>query len=155
MLTSQSMVQLRSEKTSEAGREDVRKQLQTLEAKIQEHFDLTKRQQEEAEERRQALQEEPEDEEDGGAQRTLAIKEVEEQSRLLEADQVSCGVVFSQVRSKRSGQDISDIVTSCNSQALVGMPEGVVGKINQRISGVRTEGGSRAIVGVYSGNVSL
>lgn len=155
MLTSQSMVQLRSEKTSEVDREDVRKQLQALEAKIQEHLNLTKRQQEEAEERRQALQEEPEDEEDGGAQRTLAIKEVEEQSRLLEADQVSCGVVFSQVRSKRSGQDISDIVTSCNSQALVGMPEGVVGKINQRISGVRTEGGSRAIVGVYSGNVSL
>lgn len=158
MLTSQSMVQLRSEKTSEVDREDVRKQLQALEAKIQEHLNLTKRQQEEAEERRQALQEEPEepeDEENGGAQRTLAIKEVEEQSRLLEADQVSCGVVFSQVRSKRSGQDISDIVTSCNSQALVGMPEGVVGKINQRISGVRTEGGSRAIVGVYSGNVSL
>lgn len=149
------MVQLRSEKTSEAAREDAKKQLQTLEVKIQEHLDLTKRQQEEAEKRRQELQEEPEDEEDGGAQRTLAIKEVEAQSRLLEADQVSCGVVFSQVRSKRSGQDISDIVTSDNSQALVGMPESVVGEINQRISGVRTEGGSRAIVGVYSGNVSL
>ena len=149
------MVQLQSEKTSEADRKHLKRQLQTLETKIQEHLNLSKRQQEEAKERRQELQEEPEDEEDGGAQRTLAIKEVEEQSRLLEAAQVSCGVVFSQVRSKQSSQDISDIITSDNSQALVGMPESAVEKINQRISGVRTEGGSRSVVGVYSGNVSL
>ncbi|KAF2451233.1 hypothetical protein P171DRAFT_425760 [Karstenula rhodostoma CBS 690.94] len=151
--STQLMVQLRSEKISEANRENVKRQLQTLETKIQEHLDFTIRQQEEAKTRKQELQEEPEDEEDDGAQRNLAIKEVEEQSRLLEANQVSCGVVFSQVRPKWSGQDISDIVTSDNSQALVGMPESVVGKINQLIRGVKTEGGSRAIVGVYSGDI--
>jgi hypothetical protein len=122
----------------------VKKQMQTLETKIQEHLDLTKKQQDEAQERRRELQEEPEDEEDGGAQRTLAIKETEEQARLLEANQVSCGVVFSQVRSKWSGQEISNIITLDNSKALVGMPESVVGKINQRIKDVRTENGSVA-----------
>ncbi|EUC39744.1 hypothetical protein COCMIDRAFT_31172 [Bipolaris oryzae ATCC 44560] len=126
----QSMVQLRSEKTSETDRENVKRQLQTLETKIQEHLDLTKRQQDQALERKRALEEEPEDEEDGGAQRMLAIKEVEQQSRLLEADQVSCGVVFSQVRSKRSGQEISNIITLDNSKALVGLLESVIGKIN-------------------------
>lgn len=149
------MVQLRSEKTSEVDRANVRMQLQALEEKIQEHLDLTKREQEDANRRRQELQEEPEDEEDMGAQRTLAINEVEEQSRLLEAGQVSCGVVFSQVRSKRSGQDISNVVTSGDSTALVGLPESVVGKINQRITNIRTEGGSRAVVGVYSDNISI
>ncbi|PVH98434.1 hypothetical protein DM02DRAFT_630233 [Periconia macrospinosa] len=153
--STQLMIQLRSEKISEADRENVKSQLQSLEMKIQEHLDLTKRQQGEAETRKRELREEPEDEEDGGAQRTLAIKEIEEQSRLLEAAQVSCGVVFCQTRSKRSGQDISYIVTLDNSQAMVGMSESVVGRINQRISAVRTERGSQAIVGVYSGNITL
>jgi hypothetical protein len=71
---------------SETDREEVKQQLQTLEKKIQEHLDLTKRQQDEAQKRKQVLQEELEDEEDGGAQRTLAIKEIDKQSRLLEAD---------------------------------------------------------------------
>ncbi|PZD29772.1 hypothetical protein A1F96_04896 [Pyrenophora tritici-repentis] len=153
--STQLMVQLRSEKTSETDRENVKRQLQTLKAKIQEHLDLTKRQQDQALERRRALEDEPEDEEDGGAQRTLAVKEVDQQSRLLEADQVSCGVIFSQVRSKRSGQEISNIITLDNSKAVVGLPESVVGKINQRITDVRTEGGSVAVVGVYSGSIGL
>jgi hypothetical protein len=149
------MVQLRSEKTTETDRENVKGQLQILETNIQEHLDLTWRQQDQAQERKKALEDEPEDEEDSGAQRTLAIKEVEQQSRLLEADQVSCGVIFSQVRSKWSGQEISNIITLDGSKALVGLPESVVGKINQRITDVRTEGGSVAVVGVYSGNMGL
>ena len=72
---------------------------------IQEHIVLTKRQRDEAQKRKEELQDEPEDEEDGGAQRTLAIREVEERSRLLEADQVSSGTVSSQLRSKLSGQE--------------------------------------------------
>lgn len=143
------MVQLRSEKTSEADRESMQNQLQAIETKIKEHIDLTKYQQEETQRRKRELEEEPEDEEDGGAGRILAIQEVEKQSRLLEADQVSCGVVFSQVQSKRSGQDIKNIITSANSSALVGMPASVVGKVNQRISDVRTDGGSTAFVGIF------
>lgn len=155
MLTFERMVQLRSEKLSEIDRENLKGQLQTLETKIQEHFDLTKKQQDETQERKRELQVEPGDEEDGGAQRILAIQEVEKQSRLLEADQLSCGVVFSQVRSRRSGQEISNIITSDDSKALVGMPECVVGKINQRIKKVRTERGSTAVVGVFGSNISL
>jgi hypothetical protein len=79
--------------------------LQSLEKAIQEHIDLTKRQQGEAQKRKEELQEEPENEEDGGALRTLAIQEVEERSRLLEADQASSGVMSSQLRSRPSNQE--------------------------------------------------
>lgn len=118
-------------------------------------MDLTKKQQDEAQRRRQELQEEPEDEEDGGAQRALATQEVEKQSGFLEADQVSSAVVFSQVRSKRTGQDISNIITSNDSKALVGMPESVVGKVNQRIKDVNTQNRSAAAVGVFDKNVDM
>jgi hypothetical protein len=144
------ILQLRSEARSEVSRESVSKQLQTLETKIQEHLNLSRRQQDEAQQRMRELQEEPEDEDDDGAQRTLAMKEVEEQLRQLEADQVACGVVFSQVQSRRSGQDIGNVFTSDDSKALVGLPDSVVGKINQRIKEVRTVNSSVAVVGVYS-----
>ncbi|KAL5331178.1 hypothetical protein ACEPPN_000707 [Leptodophora sp. 'Broadleaf-Isolate-01'] len=152
--STQLIIQLRSEKMSETDREDLKKQLQTLETKIQDHLDLTIKLQDKAWKRKQELQEEPEDEEDGGAQRTLAIKEVEERSRLLEADQVSCGVVFSQLRSKRTGQDISNIKTTDGSKALVGLPESVVGKIDQRIKDVTTQRNSAVAVGVFD-NVDM
>lgn len=149
------MIQLQSEKKSEIDRKNVKRQLQTLETRIQENLDLTKKQHNEVIERMQSLQEEPEDEEDDGAERTLATNEVEERLRLLEASQASCGMMFAQVRSERSGQDISDVVTSNNSRAFVGLPESVVGNIDQKIRGVRTEGGSVAVVGVYSGNMNF
>ncbi len=136
VLTLQSLeriVQLRSRYPSETNREKLKVQLQNLEANIQEHIILTKKQQDEAQRRRQELQEEPNDEEDGGAQRTLAIQAVDEQSRFLETDQVSSAVVFSQLHSKLTGQDIGNVTTSDNSRVLVGLPETVVGKVNQRI----------------------
>lgn len=137
------MVQLRSEKLSETNREGLKQQLQNLEAKIEEHLDFTGKQQAEAQKRTQELQEESEDEEDGGAQRTLVIREIEERSRLLEADQVSSGVVFSQARSTRTGQEIGKVTTSDDSRALVGLPESVVGRINQRIRDVTTQNNFR------------
>ncbi|KAF1810926.1 hypothetical protein P152DRAFT_515351 [Eremomyces bilateralis CBS 781.70] len=153
--STQLIVQLRSEQTSETDREKLKGQLQALEAKIQEHMYLTKKQQGDAQSRVQGLQEEPDDEEDGGAQRTLAIQEVEEQTRRLEADQVSSAVIFSQVRSKRTGQDIVNIITSDDSRALVGLPEGVVGKVNQRIRDVTTQRNSAAAVGVFDKDVDI
>jgi DNA gyrase/topoisomerase IV subunit A len=149
------IVQLRSEQTPKTDREKLKTQLQALEAQIKEHIDLIKKQQDEAQRRRQELQEEPEDEEDGGAQRALAIQEVEKQSGLLEADQTSSTVVFSQVHSKRTGQDIVNIITSDNSKALVGMPESVVGAVNQRIKDVTTQNMSAAAVGVFDKNVDM
>jgi DNA gyrase/topoisomerase IV subunit A len=149
------MVQLRFERITDTDREKLKMQLRALEAKIQEHMDLTKKQEDEAQRRRQELQEEPDDEEDGGAQRTLAIQEIEKQSRLLEADQTSSAVIFLQVRPKRIGQDIANIITSDDSNALVGMPESVVGKFNQRIKHVTTQRNSAVVVGVFDKNVDM
>jgi hypothetical protein len=129
--------------------------LQALETQIQEHIDLTKKQHDEVQRHRQELQKEPEDEEDSGAQRALATQEVEKQSGLLEADQVSSVVVFSQVRSKRTGQDISNVITSNDSRVLVGMPESVVGRVNQQIKDVITQNRSAAAVGIFDKNVNM
>ncbi|PSN58511.1 hypothetical protein BS50DRAFT_641744, partial [Corynespora cassiicola Philippines] len=51
------------------------------------------------------------------------------------------------------GQEISNVVTLDKSRAFVGLPESVVGEINQQIKDVRTEGGSMAVVGVYNGDM--
>jgi len=99
------IVQYRSDHASVTDREELKKQVETLRKAIEEHIDLTKRQQNEAQRRKEELQEAPEDEEDDGAQRTLAISEVEERSLLLEADQRSNEALSSQLRSRLSGQE--------------------------------------------------
>jgi hypothetical protein len=147
------MLQLRSEVVSRADRESLKEQLRTLETSIQDHLDLIKKQQAEARARKQELEEESEeeDEEFDDAERTLAIKSVEERASVLEADQVSCGVVFLQARSRRSGQEIGRVETTDNSEAFVGMPESAIGKIKQQLIGVViTQGHSIARVGIMS-----
>ncbi|OAP54480.1 hypothetical protein AYL99_11581 [Fonsecaea erecta] len=153
--STQLIVQLRSEYKSQTDREKLMIEFQALEARIQEHMNLTKDQQDEAQRRRQDLQSKLADEEDGGAQRTLALQEVEKQSRLLEADQVSSAVVFSQVRSKRTGQYIVNVMTSDGSRALVGLPESVVGKVDQRIKDITTQKDSAAVIGVFDKSVDM
>jgi hypothetical protein len=80
------------------------------------------------------------------------MKEVEKQLRQFEADQVSCRVMFWQVRSIRSGQNTNNVFASDDSRALVGLPETFVGKTNQRIKDVRAEEGSVVVAGVFSNN---
>jgi hypothetical protein len=46
-------------------------------------------------------------------------------------------------------------LTSGDSRALVGLPESVVGKINQRIGDVTTEKNSIALVGVFDRTVDM
>jgi len=151
--STQLIVQLRADKQSETDHQYLKQQLQTLETKIREHLDFTKQQQGENQKRKEELQEEPEDEEDDGAQRALAIGEVKEQSHLLEADQISSGVVFSQVHSKLTGQEIGNVTTADHSWAMVGLPESVVGKIKQRIGDVKTENYSFSAVGVFNNDI--
>lgn len=154
--SAQLIVQLRSERTSQTAREELKKQLQSLEEAIQKHVILTKTQRSEALKRKGELQEESEhEEEDDDDQRDGALKEVEEQSRLLETDQIFLGVVFSQVHSERTGQDISNVLTSNSSTAFVGLPENVVGKVHQRIRGVTTQGNSVAYVGVFDKSIDM
>lgn len=59
------------------------------------------------------------------------------------------------MRSKGTGQDISNVITSDDSRALVGMPESVVGKVNQRIKYVTAQNRSAAAVGVFDKNVDM
>ena len=110
--------------------------MQSLEKAIQDHVDLTKKQQEDAKNRKEELQKEPAYEEDDGAQRTLAIKEVEEQSRLLEADEAASEVMSSQIRSRLPGQvatqGISNTVTfgDRNSGFQVGVSNGPISGVS-------------------------
>ncbi|KAJ6013159.1 hypothetical protein N7522_003514 [Penicillium canescens] len=91
--SAQLIILVRSENASKTKRQETEKQLRVLETAIQKHIELTKIQQDEALQRRKDLESlEDEDEEDDG-QRTLAIRETEEQSRLLEADQSASGIV--------------------------------------------------------------
>ncbi|EED13640.1 conserved hypothetical protein [Talaromyces stipitatus ATCC 10500] len=96
--STQLLIQLRSEYTSKTDRKELKTRLRSLEKAVQEHISFTKGRRNEALERKEELQENLEDEEDGGAQRTLAMKEVEEQSRLLKADETASSVVSSQLR---------------------------------------------------------
>jgi hypothetical protein len=87
------IILVRSENASKTARQETEKQLRVLETAIQKHIELTKIQQDDALQRRKEIESlEDEDEEDDG-QRILAIRETEEQSRLLEADQSASGVV--------------------------------------------------------------
>ncbi|KAF3389776.1 hypothetical protein DPV78_011694 [Talaromyces pinophilus] len=110
--TQLSLVQFRSEYTSKTNREELKTRLQNLEKAIKEHITLTKELQTKALERKEELQKELEDEEDGGAQRTLAMKEVEEQSRLLEVNRTASKVVASKVLDILLGQRGGDTYTA-------------------------------------------
>ncbi|KAF7521785.1 hypothetical protein PCG10_007882 [Penicillium crustosum] len=93
--STQLFILIRSENTSTTAREETKKQLLIIEASIQENTQLIKRKQEEALQRKTEL-ESPEDEdedEDGGAQRALAIQEIEQQSRVLEVEQTASTAV--------------------------------------------------------------
>lgn len=81
-------------------------QLQTLEKAVREHVEVTKRAQSELERQKLELEQNSDDGGDDDAQQELAMKEIEEQSRLLQADQISSGVTFSQVHSRLTGHDI-------------------------------------------------
>jgi hypothetical protein len=99
------------------------------------------------------LQKKPEHENDDGAQPTLAMKEVEKQLCQPEADQVSRGAIFSQVKSIRSGQDIGNVFTSDDFRVLVGLPDTFVGKINKPVEDLRAVRSSVAVVGVFSNDL--
>lgn len=129
-------------------------QLRTLQDGIQQHLELTKVQQEQTVHRLQELSVETDDEEDDGVQRMAALGEAKRRSEVLEADQVSSGITYAQIRSHITQQSIEDVTTSVNSTALIGLPPAVVGKINQRIRGVTTTNGSKAVIGVFSDTVN-
>lgn len=66
---------------------------------------------------------------------------------------MASGTVYAQVRSHITQQNIEDVLTTDNSTALVGLPQAVIGQIDQRIKGVNTTSHSKAVVGVFSNAV--
>ncbi|KAF2717272.1 hypothetical protein K431DRAFT_233567 [Polychaeton citri CBS 116435] len=153
--STQLFVQRHADGSAEADNGKLRKQLETLEVQTEEHIELTKVQHKEVQVRKQKLQQEPDNEAGEGAQRELVIREVNEQTRLIEAVQVSLGVIYSQVQSRRTAQQIGNVTTTDESKALVGMPAEVIGKIDQRLGDVSTTKKSVALVGVYGNNMDM
>lgn len=129
--SAQLFIQIRSENASATAREETKKQLLLLGTSIQENTELIKRKQDGALQRKKEL-ESPEDEdedEDGGAQRTLAIQETEQQSRVLEAEQTASGAV-SEIISKFSVPQVTNAYNNyfsgSNSGVQVGHSTGTI-----------------------------
>ena len=140
-----SRMQLRSTRLSEADREATKLQLEAVKDKIQEHLDLMKEQFEGASSRIEQL----ENSDDGSDEIDQAIDDARKRAQIIEANQVSCGVVFTQAESSRSGVDIGQVMTTDDSFAYVGLPSSVVGKVNLRVERVTTQRGSTSHVGVF------
>jgi hypothetical protein len=144
-------MQLRSTTLSETDREATRLQLDAVKSKIQEHLDLMNAQFETTSHRIEEL----ENSYDGSGEADQAVNETKRRVDIIRANQVSCGVVFTQAEFSRSGVDISHVLTTENSFAYVGLPPSVVGKVNLRVERVTTQGGSTSHVGVFAENLRL
>lgn len=131
-----------------------------LQTKVQEYLDLTKIEQEGTLQRLHDLQldddnDDDDEDDDDRAQRTLAIKEVKKRSGVVEAAQVSLGVIYLQVQSARSGAKIGNVTIAKNSRGLVGLPESVVGNIDLTIGDVSMTENSAGAVGVFDKDVDM
>jgi acetylornithine deacetylase/succinyl-diaminopimelate desuccinylase-like protein len=84
-----------------------------------------------------------------------ALDEATRRAKILEDHQVSCGVLFAQAKSMRSGINIGNVLTSEESKAIVGLPDNVVGEVNLRVGDVTTQGRSTSYVGVYPRDINL
>ena len=147
-------MQLRSGSLADTNRDKLKKELEALENKLQDLLDQTHRQSQEAQQRKVDLKEEPEDEEDP-AQRLAALDEVDRQVRLLKADQRAYVEMYKRIHGERTGQNIGKITTRDRSVAFVGMPADAIGKINQYIGEVATEGDSKSFVGIFNGSIDM
>jgi len=147
------MVQLRSEQSFDADRQSTKQQLQVLKTKIEDHREWTQQLSDENIDRRDQLQVAIAEAE-GEAQDDLAIaiREVDEQDRILEEDFVSSTVLHAEVHAKLAEQTIGNVMMGDGSITTVGLPKSVVGKMNQRIGNVTAESNSRGAVGVYPDN---
>ena len=149
------LIQIRSEQSVNADRQSTKQQLQVLETKIEAHIGLTQQLSGEISERRgrlevQVAEAEDDAQENGGI---LAIREVEEQARILEEDSVSSGVMHTQIHAKLTNQAIGNVLLGEGSVATVGLPKSAVGKMNQRLGNVTTEKNCRTAVGVFPDDV--
>jgi hypothetical protein len=122
--------------------------MRAFQTETQQSFNQLKQEFNEVTQRLQALQLEPRADRE-------EVAELEAQRAALEEGQVSCAVMTAQAKSMRSNQTISEIVTSENSKVHIGMSESVAGKVNQRITKVTTEMGSRAVIGNFGNDYRM
>lgn len=130
---------------SATDRENVMKQLEAIETKVQAHLDNTNEQLVDTHGRIEQL----EDDHDGTPEIDQAIDEARKRVENLQNDQVASSVVFAQAESSRSGIDIGKYVTSEESMAFLGLPASVVGRVDLRVREVNTSMGSTSHVGVF------
>lgn len=140
---------------SDAGYEKLSQQMHNLELQAREQIILFRKQQERLEQRERELALNSDSENDESAEQVAASNEVKQQFRLLDESQISLGVVFAQVRAARTHQVIGNVTTDRESFALVGIPERLVGKIDQQIGDVSTTDKSAAVVGVFDSSVDM
>lgn len=140
---------------SDAGYERLSQQMQSLELQATQQVTLFKKLQEQLALREQELALHSDSEDEESPDRVAAANEVKEQSRLLDEAQVSHGVTFAHLRAARTHQVIGNVTTDHESLALVGMPERLVGKIDQRIGNVYTAHKSSAMVGAHPESVDM
>jgi hypothetical protein len=146
-----SRMQLRSTTTSEASRQLKRLQLDAIKGKIQEHLGLMNQQFESASRRIEEL----ESSYDGSDEVDQAIDEAKKRAKIIQANRISCGVVFTQAESSRAAIDIGQVMTTDESSAFVGLPPHAAGKLNLSIEIVTTERGSTSHVGVFANHISF
>ena len=140
---------------SDAGYEKLSQQMHNLELQAREQIILFRKQQERLEQRERELALNSDSEDNESAEQVAASNEVKQQFRLLDESQISLGVVFAQVRAARTHQVIGNVTTDRESFALVGIPERLVGKIDQQIGDVSTTDKSAAVVGVFDSSVDM
>ncbi|KAK4956158.1 hypothetical protein LTR66_013354 [Elasticomyces elasticus] len=153
--SAQLLLQLHLGERSEVAQQTLQKQLQDLEAQVSEQIRIAGQRRSDLESQVQSLENGDSVVEEDEAEQAMAVVESTRQSRVLEDLQASCGVIYSQLRSARTGQTICDIITDNESQAFVGMTESIVGKMEQLIEGVRTTNSSSAYVGVFRDSTTL
>lgn len=129
--------------------------MEALELQAREQVQLIKQQRDEALLRGNKLELRAGEDSDDDAELAQAAGEAKKQSRLLEETQVSMAAVFVQLRATRTHQEIGNVFTDQESMALVGLPERLVGKVDQSIGDVSTTGKSASMVGVFDKTVDL
>ena len=131
-----SFIQARSGQVLEDGHTSITRQLAALELNIGTKVDSIQQSISQNNDRRLQFLTDSDNTDDDMqlGQLTRAVREVDEQSSVLQGHVICANVFRAQVHSVLTGQKIGDVLTEEQSHALVGMPTSVVGKVKyQRI----------------------
>lgn len=140
---------------SDARLELIHRDMEALEEQMKGQLELRRSQDVAIRHKKDDLGGDSDSDDEDNVERVAVAAEIQKQSEILEEVQVSLGVMFAQVRAARTHQVIGNVLTDRKSMALVGMPERLVGKMDQRIGNVTTTDESSALVGVFGEETNL